>query len=73
MIEIPISPEDFQTKVVERAAKQGIAITGHQGTIEKMGVKASYLYQNGVLKIEILEKPFFVSEEMCEKQLRAWM
>jgi hypothetical protein len=73
MIQIACTPEEFQTKAAQLAEQQGIAITGHQGTIEKMGVKASYLFQDGLLTITILDKPFFLSEDMCEKQLRAWL
>jgi hypothetical protein len=72
MIQIPLTPEEFQTKA-NQLAGQGIVITGPQGTIEKMGVKASYLYQDGLLTITILDKPFLLSEDMCEKQLRAWL
>jgi hypothetical protein len=73
MIEIPLTREEFQTKAAELAAKQGINFPGDEGTIEKMGVKASYVYADGVLKITILDKPFFLSEEMVEKQLRAFL
>ena len=73
MIQIAVTPEDFAAKAAQLAEHQGIQITGHQGTIEKMGVKASYLYENGLLTIKILDKPFLLSEEMCEKQLRAWL
>jgi NAD/NADP transhydrogenase alpha subunit len=73
MIQVPLTPEEFQTKANQLAEQQGIAITGHEGTIEKMGVKASYLYADGVLTINILHKPMFLSEDMCEKQLRAWL
>jgi len=71
MIQVPLTPEEFQTKANQLAEQQGIAITGHEGTIEKMGVKASYLYADGVLTINILHKPMFLSLDMCEKQLRA--
>jgi hypothetical protein len=64
MIQIALTPEEFQTKANQLAEQQGIAITGHEGTIEKMGVKAGY---------KILHKPMFLTEDMCEKQLRAWL
>jgi hypothetical protein len=73
MIQIPLTPEQFDTKSAQIAAKHGINLIGHEGTIEKMGVKASYMYENGVLSINILEKPFFLSEEMVENQLKAWL
>ena len=73
MIEIPLSPQEFESKAAELAAKQGITFPGPTGTIEKMGVKASYAYADGVLKITILDKPFFLTEAMVEKQLRAFL
>ncbi len=30
-----------------------------------MGVKASYHYENGMLTINILQKPMFLTEAMC--------
>lgn len=71
MIQIPLSPEQFHSKIAQLAAEQGIKLLGDEGTIEKMGVKANYVYANGVLSITILEKPFFLSEDMVEKQLKA--
>ncbi len=68
-----LTPEAFAEKAKTLAEQRGIVITGHEGNIEMMGVKAGYIYAEGVLKITILDKPFFLSEEMCEKQLRAWL
>jgi hypothetical protein len=73
MIQIPLTPEEFETKTAALAEKQGINLPGREGTIEKMGLKASYVYSDGTLKITILDKPFFLTEEMVEKQLRAWL
>jgi hypothetical protein len=72
MIEIPLTPEEFAAKSAQ-IAKQGIVLTGHEGTIEKMGVKAHWSYTGGVLKIAILDKPFFLSEQSVEDQLRKWL
>lgn len=70
MIQIPLSPEQFQSKAAQIAAEQGINLIGHEGTIEKMGVKAAWAYADGMLTITILDKPFFLSEEMVEEQLK---
>lgn len=70
MIQIPLSEEEFKTKAAKLADQYGITL-GREGTFEKMGVKASYLYDNGELKITIMDKPFLITEEMCEKQIRA--
>jgi len=73
MIQIPLTPEQFDATASQIAATQGIILIGHEGTIEKMGVKASYIYADGVLSISILDKPMFLSEEMVENQLKAWL
>ena len=70
MIEIPLSPEQFKSKAAQIAVQQGISLAGHEGTIEKMGVKAAWVYENETLKITILDKPFFMSEAMVEEQLK---
>jgi len=72
MIEIPLTPEEFAAKSAQ-IAKQGIVLTGNEGTIEKMGVKANWAYADGLLKITILDKPFFLSEASVEEQLRRWL
>jgi len=73
MVEIPLTSEEFAAKATQLAQTQGITLDGHEGKISKSGVTASYLYENGVLKVTILEKPFFVSTEYCEEQLRNWI
>jgi hypothetical protein len=72
MIQVPLTREQFETNAKSLAAKHGINFPGDEGTIEKMGVKAGYVYADGVLTITILDKPFFLSVDMVEKQLRAF-
>jgi hypothetical protein len=62
---------DFLTEKLK--SSQGIQLTGHEGTIEKMGVKASYLFDGKMLTVEILEKPMIVSKEYVEKQFKEWL
>ena len=73
MIQIPLSPEQFQSKAAQIAAQQGINLIGHEGTIEKMGVKANWVYEEETLKITIVDKPFFMSESMVEEQLKKFL
>ncbi|SNS99929.1 hypothetical protein SAMN05421770_103402 [Granulicella rosea] len=72
-MEFPMSAEEFAAKAKQLAETQGITLTGNQGKISRSGVTASYLYEAGKLKVEILEKPFFVSTDYCEEQLRNWI
>ncbi len=73
MIQIPLTPEQFQSKAAQIAAQQGINLIGHEGTIEKMGVKANWVYEEGMLTINIVDKPFFMSESMVEEQLKKFL
>ena len=69
MVQIPLTPEQL-TALSAKYQSEGIAITSNEGKITKMGVTASYIYKDGVLSVTILEKPFFVSTEFCEEQLK---
>ncbi len=73
MIQIPLTQDEFQTTAERLRAQHKIEITGEQGTIEKFGVKADYVYTHGNLSVTILDKPFFLSVEQCEHQLRSWL
>ena len=73
MIQIPLTPEAFTAKATQLATEHGIQLTGTQGKLAKSGVTASYLYAEGVLTVEILEKPFFVSTDYCEDQLKRFL
>jgi hypothetical protein len=72
-MQIPLSAEEFAAKARQLAETEGIALTGNSGTISKSGVTASYAYENGLLTVTILNKPFFVSTEYCEEQMRNWL
>ena len=73
MIEIPLTPEAFATRSKEVEQKHGIQLTGNEGTLSKSGVTAKYIYSDGLLKVDIVEKPFFVSTAYCEEQLRKFL
>jgi len=75
LIQIPLTEEQFRSKAAQIAAKQGIRISlnGNAGTIEKMGVKADWVYEAGMLTITIVDKPFFLSEAAVEDQLKKFL
>jgi hypothetical protein len=73
MIEIPLTEEEFAATAARVEQQQGIVLTGNEGKITKMGVTAAYQYADGLLRVTILDKPFFVSTEYCEEQLKAFL
>ena len=68
MVSIPLTPEEFAAVAI-KATEQDIDLSGTEGKITKMGVTAGWQYAEGMLRVTILEKPFFVSTEYCEEQL----
>ena len=73
MIQIPMTPDQFAQAGKTLEAKQGITLTGNEGTLSKMGVTAAYKYDGAHLAITVLEKPFFVTEEYCEGELKKFL
>ena len=57
----------------KKLEEQGITLAGTEGKITKMGVTAGYQYAEGLLRVTILDKPFFVTTEYCEEQLKGWL
>jgi hypothetical protein len=73
MIEIPMTDEEYAATAARVEQQQGITLTGTEGKISKMGVTAGYQYANGILRVTILDKPFFVSTDYCEEQLKSFL
>ncbi len=72
MIQIPLTEAEFASLAV-KAEQQGMPLTGNEGKITKMGVTAGYQYADGLLRVTILDKPFFVSTDYCEEQLKGFL
>ncbi len=73
MIQIPLTEQEFAAKAMELEQQHGIALTGYEGKLSKMGVTAGYQYADGQLRVTILDKPFFVTTEYCEQQLQNFL
>ncbi len=73
MIQISLTPDAFAAKAEQLKAQQGINLTGEEGKISKSGVTAGYVYKDGMLSVDILEKPFFLTTEYCEEQLKKFL
>ena len=73
MIEVPMSEEHYQALAEGMAKEDGVTVSGNTGTIVKMGVKADFAYAAGQFTVNVLDKPFFVTEEYCEEQIKKAM
>ncbi len=72
-MQIAMDQAGFDLLTERLKSSQGIQLTGPQGTIEKMGVKASYIFDGQMLTVEILEKPMIISKDYVEKQFKQWL
>jgi hypothetical protein len=72
-MQVKMTQAQFDTLAARLKSSQGIELAGPVGTIEKMGVKASYAFDGETMTVEILEKPFLVSKEYVEEKLKGWL
>jgi hypothetical protein len=69
-MQVKMTEEQFKA-LGARANQQGIDLAGRAGLIDKMGVKARWAFDGAMLTVDVLEKPFFLSQEAVEEKLRA--
>ena len=72
MISIPMSDAQFAA-ATQRLRSNGIELTGPSGTLSKDGVTAKYDHANGVLKVEILDRPQFLPVSLIEGRLQSYL
>lgn len=72
MIEVPLTDAQFAA-AAQRLRGYGIELNGPSGTITKQGFTARYQHADGKLTIEILDKPFFITEGMIESRLKGYI
>lgn len=57
----------------QRLRSNGIDLSGREGTLTKDGVTAKYVYGEGKLAIEIVDRPFLLPLSLIEGKLRAYL
>jgi hypothetical protein len=57
----------------QRLRANGIELSGPEGTLSKDGVTAKYVYGEGRLAIEIVDRPFLLPLSLIEGKLRAYL
>ncbi len=72
MIEIPMSEAQFAA-ATQRLRANGIELAGATGTLSKDGVTAKYVYGEGKLAIEIVDRPFMLPISLIEGKLQAYL
>lgn len=72
MIELSMTEAQF-ANAGDRLRKHGLELSGPAGTLTKEGITASYQYGNGLLRITIHNKPFFIPESLIEGRLKAYV
>lgn len=72
MIEIPMSEAQFAA-TTQRLRANGIELAGTTGTLSKDGVTAKYVYGDGKLAVEILDRPLMLPISLIEGKLQAYL
>jgi hypothetical protein len=72
MIEIPMSETQFAA-ATERLRANGIELAGTTGTLSKDGVTAKYVYGEGKLAVEIVDRPFMLPISLIEGKLQSYL
>jgi len=57
----------------QRLRANGIELAGTTGTLSKDGVTAKYVYGEGKLAVEILDRPFMLPISLIEGKLQAYL
>ena len=71
MITLPMTDAQFAAASI-RFRKNGVDIQGNTGTLSKDGITAKYEHSNGVLTVEVLDRPFFLPLSMIEGRLQGY-
>lgn len=72
MIEVPLTEAQFE-EASRRLQAAGVNLSGPSGTMSREGITAKYSYANGVLTIEVVDKPFFLPLSLIESQMRGYI
>jgi hypothetical protein len=70
VITYQLTPEEYAARTKQIAERHRIEITGTDGKIEKMGAVIHYHYDGATLTLDVVEKPFFVSQEQAETLIK---
>jgi hypothetical protein len=72
MIEISMTEAQFAA-ATQRLHTNGIELAGTTGTLSKDGVTAQYVYGEGKLVVEIVDRPFLLPLSLIEGKLQAYL
>jgi hypothetical protein len=72
VIEIAMSETQFAA-ATQRLRVNGIELRGRDGTLSKDGVTAKYSYGDGLLSVEIVDRPSLLPLSLIEGKLRAYL
>ncbi|MBB5061758.1 hypothetical protein HDF15_000083 [Granulicella mallensis] len=72
MIQIPMSDAQYAAATV-RLRDNDIELTGTSGTLTKDGITATYAHEDGVLTIEIIDRPSLLPLSLIEGKLQSYL
>jgi hypothetical protein len=73
MIEVKMTPAEYDAAGDRLFAQQGLTMTGSSGTLSKSGFTATYQYDGVTFKAQVVKKPFMFTMNYCEAKLVQWL
>lgn len=65
-----VSEEKFQQAVIELKAKGEVTVNlDNSGSFDVMGTKGDFTFQENVLNITIIDKPWYIPQDLLEEKL----
>ena len=71
MLTLPMSDAQFAA-ASNRLRSSGIVLEGPSGTLTKDGITAKYAHADGMLTVEIIDKPFLLPLSLIEGKLQSY-
>ena len=72
MLSFPMTDAQF-ANASNRLRAAGVEFNGPSGTLSKDGITARYAHGDGVLTVEIVDKPFLLPLSLIESKLQAYI
>jgi hypothetical protein len=73
MIQIQMTPEQFDATAAAIEAQTHQPLTTPNGTLKHSGVELSYAFDGSMLTAKVVDKPFFLTDDYVETLVRAWL
>jgi hypothetical protein len=73
LINIPLTPSQFEAKKSQLQSQHGIALSGTEGHESAEGYGVDYKYDGVDLQVTVTDTPRFVPKAFAEHRIAGWL